>query len=311
MKLLLIAPKISGIAEVKNFSGVLSFFLSRELRRIGVDLHFDEPLHNKGWDERSLIDHYDQIDLYDHVLALPLRYFNRMPQSVFRVLKQRMGKGKVTQVHDRKLPKPVADCNFTISDQGNDKWNHSIGWAADPSFIQPLQEYGELRILVDHPDYVQRGTDRTSEILKSCMQFHDSAEWINDKFKTMRIRHLIDKEFIDYKGEPVAKYTRWPVPYLECCLEYSKTNVFFVTHHESCGLSALEASMAGALVVAPKGFINPDRAKTIWMHEYQDEVPWQHIMQNLNSVVKIRDFAKRNNWSSVAKQIVGWFEVHK
>lgn len=307
MKLLLIAPKIRGIGEVRNFSGVLSYFLSKELTNAGVEIHYDEPLHHKGLTEQDLINHYSAVDIYDHVLALPLRYFNRIPQSVFRVLKQRMGKGKITQVHDRKLPKPVADCNFTISDQGNDRWNHSIGWAADPSFIQPLQEYGELRILVDHPDYVQRGTDQTSEILKSCAEFSESAEWQGEKFKTIRIRHLIDKEFIDYNGAPVAKYTRWPVPYLNCCLEYSKSNIFFVTHHESCGLSALEANMAGALVVAPKGYINPDRAKTLRMVEYSGAVPWSEIMGKLD-VHECRQQAKRNSWASVADRILKWFD---
>lgn len=310
MRLLLIAPRIRGIAEVKNFSGVLSFFLAQELERAGVELHYDEPLHNKGWHEKTIEEHYDQIDLQDHVLALPLRYFNRLPQSAYRVLKKRIGKGKITQVHDRQLPKPVADCNFTISDQGNNKWNHSIGWAASPSFIQPLQDWGELRILVDHPDYVQRGTDKTEEILQSCAAFHDSALWQGDTFKTMRIRHLIDKEFIDYKGAPVAKYTRWPVPYLNCCLEYSKTNIFFVTHHESCGLSALEANMAGALVVAPKGFINPDRAKTLRMVEYTGAVPWDEIMMKLN-IPATREIAKANSWQNVAGNIINWFERSK
>lgn len=309
MKLLLIAPRIKGIAEVKNFSGVLSFFLSKELERAGIEFHYDEPLHNKGLSEEALKDHYDKIELYDHVLALPLRYFNRIPITAYRILKTR-SKGKITQVHDRKLPKPVVDCNFTFSDQGDDKWNHSIGWAASSSFIQPLQEHGELRVLVDHPDYVHRGTDKTGEILQSCSAFHDSAIWQGDKFKTMRIRHLIDKEFIDYKGAPVAKYTRWPVPYLNCCLEYSRTNVFFVTHHESCGLSALEANMAGALVVAPKGYINPDRAKKLRMIEYTGEVPWPEIMAKLN-VNASREQAKQSNWKDVAEKIINWFEKNK
>lgn len=310
MRLLFIAPRIKGIADVKNFSGVLSFFLEKELRKAGIELIFDEPLHNKGLSGDAIRSHYENIEQCDHVLALPIRYFNRIPIMAFRALQRRMPKAKITHVHDRKLAKPVADCTFTISDQGDDKWNHSIGWAASSSFIQPLQEFGELRVLVDHPDYIDRGTDKTAEILKSCAEFHDSALWQSDKFKTMRIRHLIDKEFIDYKGEPVAKYTRWPVPYLHCCLEYSKSNIFFVTHHESCGLSALEASMAGALVVAPKGFINPDRAKTIRMVEYTGPIPWKEIMSKLD-VKASRDQAKNNSWDKSAGKIINWFEKHK
>lgn len=310
MKLLLIAPKIRGIAEVKNFSGVLSFFLARELAKAGVEIVYDEPLHNKGLSLDEMIKHYENVEVCDHVLALPIRYFNRIPIMAYRALGRRMPKAKLTQVHDRKLSKPVADCNFTISDQGNDKWNHSIGWAADPSFIQPLQEFAELRVLVDHPDYVDRGTDKTAEILEACKKFHDSAEWFSDKFKTMRIRHLVDKEFIEYDGAAVAKYTRWPVPYMQCCLEYSKANIFFVTHHESCGLSALEASMAGALVVAPEGFINPDRSKTIRMLEYSGAMPWDKIMASIN-VNSSRAQAKQNSWELVASKILKWFEAHK
>lgn len=81
-----------------------------------------------------------------------------------------------------------------------------------------------------------------------------------------------------------------------------------VTHHESCGLSALEANVAGALVVAPEGYINSDRLKTLRMLEYSGAVPWKEIMQSLD-VNKTRELAKQNSWEKVANRIINWFKA--
>ena len=57
--------------------------------------------------------------------------------------------------------------------------------------------------------------------------------------------------YVDFENISVKTYKRKPIPFYEIANEYSKAHIFMVTHTETVGLTMLENSLAGALVVPP------------------------------------------------------------
>lgn len=294
MKLLLIGPKVDSLDQIVNFSGVWAYHLAREFRRAGVDLIF-EPQDLRP----DIVDRYDRIDLrgVDHVLSLGLAWFDRIPADCAASLRSRI-RGLVTQIHDRPSRKDIADLTFGIRNRPTAERYHCIGWAADPEILWPAQVPGECRILIDHPDYGARKTDRTKEIVQDALVF---AQLRRTPPKIV-VRQIRDGGFVDCTGR-VPPYSREHVPYPEACAEYARCDIFMVTHPESVGLTALECATAGALVVTPKDFIGADLLKTIRHVSYTGHIPWPSIMRSLDAE-KSREIASANNWRTVAGKIL-------
>jgi hypothetical protein len=307
MRLLLIAPRIESRSQVKNFSGVWAWYLPRELERRGVKVSFDAPLHDLGMTRRQMIEHYEQLDLsgVDHILALGTRYFDRVPKACGRVLMERCS-GVVAQVHDNDRDSPC-HATFTLRSGGSKRRpsgkSFYVGWAADQELLIPRQAKGELRILVDHPDYGVGRVDRTADMVSQCARFAGSRAWAS-RYSSVRLRRLVDGGVEDFgRGDATETYMREAAPFEEICLEYGATRVFVVTHPESVGLSVLETAMCGALTVAPEGFIQPDRLDLVRHVEFSDRVPWEEVLDNIN--VKLsRQMAIVNTWGRVAARVL-------
>jgi hypothetical protein len=180
MKLLIIGSDLKDKRKVKNFTGVVSHYLSIELRKRGIDLHFIESKHPDP------LAYFADVDVQgcDHVLAYGLRYFTHKPVGCASILGSKI-KGKVTQMHDGLVHEWLAehmagvDCNFMFRDDKTRvrDWsryadsNHYIGWAADPDLLYPAQREGELRILIDHPYYKQGTPDITEAVTMDAVTF--------------------------------------------------------------------------------------------------------------------------------------------
>lgn len=312
MRLLLIAPEVKTLEAVRSFSGVWSWYLSRELRRRGIDFDFSPPVHLSGMTDQEVIRHYRKMDLssYDHILALGTRYFERVPETVGKELMMRMP-GAVTQVHDAGRPVPFCDCTFTLRNDRVNDFNHYVGWAADHELIIPRHIPGELRILIDHPDY---GLDRlsndiSSKIIVDCQKFMRSEIW-RSRYQSIRLRRIADGMIEDVCTPDVPFYQRKAVPFPEVCDEYSKTHLFIVTHPESVGLSVLETAMAGATVLSPLGFIQPDRLDTVRALKFRGDIPWEHALDHIN-IKASRRKALENSWSKVAARMLVYFKNFK
>lgn len=312
MRLLLIAPEVRSLDAVRSFSGVWSWYLSRELHRRGVDFDYSPPVHLSGMTDEEIIRHYRKIDLtdYDHILALGTRYFERVPETVSKELRLRC-KGAVTQVHDAGRPIQLCDCTFTLRSDRLNGHNYYVGWAADHEMITPRQNPDELRILVDHPDYSTERyvADISSRILDDCRNFVSSEIW-RKKFKSISLRRITDGGVEDVASSDIPPYQRRAVPFKEICEEYSKTHLFIVTHPESVGLSVLETAMAGASVLSPVGFIQPDRLNTVRAIKFHGGIPWQHALDHIN-IKASRRKALENTWSRVAANMLLYFKNFK
>src|SRR5215813_9214207 len=260
MKLLVVGPDISDFRKVKNFTGIQAYYLARELRARGVELHFVSGKHPEPLRYLADIDGCG----CDHALALGLRWFTHQPRGCAHVLATKV-KGAVTQLHDGLVHEYLSaylegvDCTFTFRDDSTrtKDWHryannyHFIGWAADPTYLYPEQKPGELRILIDHPYYKLGTPDITEAVTKDAMMFTHSYAW-REKFKTVRVRRLINggAEDIALTDPMLRQFDRKHVPFEDIAPEYRQTNVYLVTHKESVGLTCLELAMCGALVVA-------------------------------------------------------------
>ncbi len=292
MKLLLIGPEVTTLDDVRNFSGVWSYYLRREFLQAGVKLRFAQPdptpkayarLRKPG----------------ETVLALGTRHFDKAPEGCLTALRE-AGNGIVAQIHDGKTKAPV-DVTFTVKEV--DKPCHvAVGWAGDPEMLFPQQSKDELTILIDHPDYVRgRGGDITGYVLSSVADFIVSGVW-RKRFRSIVSYRIADGGLVP-AGAPLQPFTRSHMPYAKMCESYCRAHIFMVTHPESVGLAALEAAMAGALPVVMRGFINEMLLATVMHHSYHSVIDWAAILGKIDPA-QSHKAAAPNSWSAVAERII-------
>lgn len=299
MRLLLLGQEIRDLAEVHNFSGVYSFFLARALREAGAEVVFADPPPDPSA--------YRRLDLAgaDHIVGLHSRHFDRAPHGCLRALRLRF-RGAITQLSDRPLKAQLVDCTFTGRDDKGMPRNHCIGWAADPDICRPLQKPGELMILIDHPDYVPaRGWDRSEDVKRVVREFVDSRLWAS-RFDRVEVFEIADGAIVPCDLDTVLTFTRCHIPYQDACAAYGHASLFMVTHREGLGLTVLETALCGALPVAPRGFIQPDRLSTVRHVEYDDAIDWTAVLDTID-VEASRRAAMANSWAAVAGRILEWF----
>jgi hypothetical protein len=321
MKLLVIGPDITDIRRVKNFTGVQAFYLCRELRKRGVELHFVKP---KAPD---ILEHLARVDGMgcDHCLALGLRWFTHQVPGCSAVMKTKV-KGAVTQLHDGVVYESLmplmnaVDCTFMFRDDRvrTRDWirycnsYHHIGWAADPDHLYPEQKRGELRILIDHPYYKSGQPDITEAVTVDTTMFAHTGAW-QTKYNHVRVRRLINggAEDVGINDAPLKSFERQHVPFPDICTEYRRTHVYMVTHKESVGLTCLELAYCGALVVAPVGMIYTDRLDTVRHVLYEGaRAPWGQILNSIDIASSALE-AREQRWDLVVDRMLQWFGDYK
>jgi len=313
MRILLIPQKRPiEFEEVKNFSGMWQYYLYRELSALGCDITMDRgaaPAWSAGEQIRYCEElARDRLHRVDHIIGLS-RYFSRIDPSCVDILRRAIP-GAVTQIHDGPVATANTDTVFSIRDDG-EKWMQKctyIGWAADPEKITPRQDPTTIRILIDHKLY-HAGEDFTDFISASATEFADRLPKTN----------ILIRRFCNGGAETVTKanwraapFTREHIPFTQIVEEYQRAHLFMVTHRESLGLSVLESAIAGALPVAPVGFVVPDRLATVRHMIYRNgaDVPWEEALREINMVAS-REKAMQNSWRAVAERILQYLSEFK
>jgi hypothetical protein len=320
MKLMVIGPDIRDRRKVKNFTGVQAFYLMRELRARGVDLHFIDGKHK---DPLNYLRDVDPAGA-DHVLALGLRWFTHQPVGCASIIGTKV-RGKVTQMHDGLVHDWLSehmigvDCNFMFRDDAlrTKSWeryadrNHYIGWAADAELLYPEQKQGELRILIDHPYYKSGQPDVTEGVTLDAAMFAQCGGW-QERYRSIRLRRLVNggAEDIDINNVQFKSFDRQHIPFEDIATEYRKTTVYMATHKESVGLTCLELAYCGALITSPCGLIYQDRLDTVRHVQYEGtRAPWSVILSQID-IEKSKALARKQTWDKVADRLLGWFAEH-
>lgn len=286
MRLLLLGTEIQHVGQIRNYSGVWSFFLARELARLGHEVVFGTEAAG-----------------FDHVIALGNRYFERAPKT-YRELRAGCH-GAVTQISDFPTLRKSCDCNFTVRADRTLPGNRWIGWAADPEICRPAQESRTLNILIDHPDYVTGRGDITATVLRQVQRLTKAIA------EPLRVRQIVDGEIREARFDGrVPTFTRKHVPFVEACMSYSQAHLFMVTHPESVGLSVLETALCGALPVVPRGFVAADLLATVRHASYDREIDWPAVLSSVDPASS-RLAALQNTWPAVAGRIVEWLTSYR
>lgn len=285
---------------------------------------------------------YDDLDITIKQCSLPgqsdkyikLVEKEEFPETDFAILVDNRGFYKRVSLFSEKLREKVkyAMCtmsasNATIGSEdilfymrpfGRRKKHHCkyIGWACDHTLCRPRQNKNKLRILIDHnyygPHEQMNKNDMTDTITKQICNY----------IKTLKTdKEIIIRRFVKGGVETVdinnineqEKYVQGSgLSYTDACDEYSKTDIFFVTHMECMGLSVLECAMAGALIVTPKGFIKWEFLRRL--HHVQLEIEDNNVALNMNDIIgKInhrlsRKKASRFSWKSASTEIYNTFK---
>ena len=321
MKVLILYPgkMPSSPSQIECFSDVWVYYLTNELKK---HLSVETQQIPSKIDERQLHQWFNDLNVngYDAIIALGLRYFSTVPRNIGETLLKKLKRqGFLCQIHDgSRLDNDPVDITFTLKDDSylypfgtsanrhvrHRSYNEYIGWAADPNVNVPQQSNEELSILVDHTNYGNNPVDNTEQILQDIKKFVDSGIW-KSRWKSVRVRRFVSGGVEDVDLDnlvPVERYDRRSIPFTEICKEHGTAHVFCVTHPESVGLVVLETAMAGALSVVPRGFVPQDRLDTVRSLEYNGQIPWKQVLEQIDPAAS-REVAIKNSWSEVCKRI--------
>lgn len=325
MKILILCPGTipDCKSEISSFFSCTNFYIPKALTKFCDCVIKEIPEANEN-NFREIKNFFltQDFDSFDAIIALGLRYFSFIPSEIKQIIRARFN-GLICQLYDGARIKDDG-IDFTLT-MKNDYWrtfirhwyrlkkghNIYVGWGADEQLNCPKQDADTLGILIDHPDEFREGrgvADKTNEIIKDVERLRISNNW-NKYYKKLSVRRFsadygvenLDFNKIEtklYKGHRNSN-----IPYPKICEEHCKTHVFIVTHPESLGLVVLETALAGALVVAPKGFVAKDRLKTIKHYEYKKHIDWEKVLRMVN-IKESRKIALKNSWDRVAENIV-------
>jgi len=125
----------------------------------------------------------------------------------------------------------------------NNKKCKYVGQGLDPFKLSISDSSEELRILVDHR--MANRNDMTDTILSY-------LEGVSKNIPIKVIHHsnsgLVENQFIEpSKSKLLSTYKKYP--YSTMCKLYSNIDLFFPTHRETQGLTALEVAMCGGLSI--------------------------------------------------------------
>ena len=244
------------------------------------------------------------------ILSPGVRDFTRIPLTIGERLRNLAGV-PVTLIYDRfLLDSAPVDLTFTVRDdtwkfQGDkyrldrhQRYNKYVGWAADSSLFYPeKKEHDQLHIFIDHAAFDVSGSDHSLTIMMNLRQL--SARGILFVARTLTDDGLTD---VDPENINLKPYRSNGVPATEFAAELRQADIFIVTHPESLGLTVLEASMCGALVLTPDRCIAPDRLELVKQQVITSKIDWAKVLVAIDreaNAEKVAGFT----WEAVARNI--------
>lgn len=325
------APKPEALQDwltnAKSTCDVYASNLYREFTARGHEVVFATSLAARPRDcppEESAkrLARYEKMEFpeADHAICLEQNGWKYREQYFFDRARAAT-KGLVCSIcdHDQVIDGPQ-DIIFTARRPVHPVRARYIGWAAHPESFASEQDSEWLTIFIDHKYDPSERYDDTEALLKSATTYAARLEsegrrvgkdkrrvqvvfFSPDGLKRYEPGEIVD---VDLGRDRRAFYRRVPGPELAAWTR--KTDIFVVTHGESMGLPVLENAMAGALVVAHRGFVKPELLRSLEHHEYDrvEDIDWDSLVARLNPA-KFRRRAKHFTWGRVAERILDTF----
>ena len=271
-------------------------------------MHQTLPVRGTSTRVRNLHEHktFDCVEV-DFIFVCDNRGLHYRPPEFTEKLKARAKKGVFTFASNNAMV-GGEDVLFYMVPSGKRNKRHCkyLGWTCDDTLCSPKKAKGKIQILIDHNYY-----GRHQNMLKNDMTEEITAQ-VCEFAKTYKDKQVIVRRFIAGGVETVdinnpqkmEKYVQGAgLSYKQACEEYSKTDIFIVTHKECMGLSVLESAMSGALILTPEKYIKDDLLKNVHHIPFSDTINWKHVVQNIDST-KSRNRVIKFNINNFVKKIL-------
>ncbi len=318
MKILIIGNRDLA---TNSFSTVWLKALPTALQKHGCTIGWF-PRAPHGQHETWLVELLKVAQNYDHIIAPGVRYFSTLPYEIVLAL-QKGFSGALTQICDGAFyGKTPVDINFTIKDVADKNetarmavkfsraWNVAIGWGADEKLFYPEQTtHDTLNIFVDHANFDCKA-DYSLSIFMNIAQGRNT--FLAQGYSRVRVRTLTDEGIVDINLDEIAvrPFTRRHISCERFAAELRRCDIFIVTHHESVGLTALEAAKCGAYILCPKGTIPEDRLMRIHHQTITFPINWQRVLNKPDKAAcALR--VKNESWDNIASKIIGGLKEWK
>lgn len=300
---------------------IYTYHVVKYLREKGVDMIFYN-CHDTGNVQR-IIDYFEnEFDPpeADHAIVFGQRGVIKRPSAFFEKLRPKI-KGKICTFSAVNKIVGNEDILFYSIPCGkkNKEKCRLINWAANEELCRIDKDPEVLRILIDHSYYSDApnnisNTDLSWNILQDVCKFaKESDKYCNKK---VLVRRFVSNgvETVDIENPYYDRYNHRGLNYEDTCKEYSKADIFIVTHMECMGLSVLESAMAGALVLSSKvqierrgelvmaNQIKVELLKGIHNLVYEGDIPWTKVLKYINPE-KSRQKALRFTWKNSVDRI--------
>jgi len=324
MKLLLLTTypieKIElKLESCKELYHIYLYFIEKYIRRNYPNIDLFIKSMPAGYLIRSSVyENFILEDTYDHCLLVDNRGIARRLPLFHDYLREHVT-GLVTTMSDNTGVKGAEDVLFFCIPHPKKRMEMKryIGWACDQEMLKPEQEKNTIQILIDHNYY---GPEKSSIhkkdlTLSISRQVWEQVKNIKTKKKIVVKRFCLGgvETLTDDNYQTIGEYQQNKgLNYFEAVKLYNSTDIFFVTHPESMGLVVLECAMAGALVVAPGGYIKNELLKPLYNvslpnKEENVEINMMYILSRIDHKLS-RERALRFNWSKSVDRIVDTFK---
>lgn len=302
------------VDQFTGMPGMLAYFLDREFKRQGREVVYGSVASCR-MDLKDSQAFYRDVNYpeADHALCVEQKAFflrnfsaSRKDRSVcpFYYAVRLAVSGAIATMCDKNDCLGCEDVTFfqvRLPDAPGSKY---VGVAVDADLLTPAKPES-LRILLDHSYAgVAVNQDLSTLILAQV------CAWAKPRQHSVVIRQLgrVGVSSINPLApiQPPSQVhlLNWRL----AAEEYKAAHVFWVTHAESLGYSVLESAMAGALVVAPAGFIKPDILMRVEHIEYSGDPPWEEILSRCRQTEAIRAKAMSlDRWGELAGIITDCF----
>ncbi|MDB4507399.1 hypothetical protein N9064_00755 [bacterium] len=298
------------LRHIRSQYQILAYQLDKYIKVNGENrftvMHQTLPIRGTSTRIQRLPEHknFDCVEV-DFILVCDNRGLHYRPPAFTEKLRSRARKGIFTFASNNAMV-GGEDVLFYMVPNGKRNKRHCkyVGWTCDDTLCSPKQVKGRLQILIDHNYY-----GRHQNMLKNDLT-EDITAQVCEFAKKHKQHQVVVRRFIAGGVETVDinnpqkmdKYVQGAgLSYEDACAEYSKTDIFIVTHKECMGLSVLESAMSGALVLTPEEYIKEDLLRHVHHIPFQQTIDWNHALENIdakkarNKVIKfnINNFVKK------------------
>ena len=315
------------LANAKTTCDVYASNLHREFTSRGHEVVFASSLAARPRDcseedSAKRLARYEKMEFpeADHAICLEQNGWKfREPYFFERARAATSGLVCAICDHDQVMDGPQ-DLLFTARRPNHPHRAKYVGWAADLQTFTPEKDPEWLTIFVDHKYDPTERHDDTEALLKSATSY--AARLASEDRRVGNPPRRVQVVFFSPEGieriEPSEVrdvhlgndrrtfYRRVPGPELAAWTR--KADIFVVTHGESMGLPVLENAMAGALIVARRGFVKPELLRSLAHHEYDrvESLDWDSLTAHLNPA-RFRRRASHFTWGQVAERMLDAF----